>query len=251
MNKTALITGASSGIGLELARLHAMAGGDLVLVARSTSTLHALQSEFTEEYGVEVVAIPKDLSIPDSPLELYEDLSDRKVEIEFLFNVAGFGDYSHFHKADWDKLEMMINVNMLTLTHLTYLFGEDMVERGHGHVLNVSCLEVTDQVLMSTYQATKQYVSSFTKSLREEWQPLGVQVVELCPGPTKTNFQARASAPVPDQPMASAREVATEGYRMLTVSEAPAASEGMNKVLAGAMRWLPKGIRKTLGADNE
>ncbi|MBV6645210.1 MAG: SDR family NAD(P)-dependent oxidoreductase, partial [Cyclobacteriaceae bacterium] len=122
MKNIALITGASSGIGLELAKIHAARKGDLVLVARSTSKLEALKVELAEKHGVDVLLLPKDLSIPGSAEEIYQEVKARDIEVEYLVNNAGFGDYGFFHETDWDKEEMMINLNMLTLTHLTKLF---------------------------------------------------------------------------------------------------------------------------------
>lgn len=245
MKNVALITGASGGIGLELARIHAAKGGDLVLVARSTTRLVALQKELKEKYQVEVVNLPKDLSIPGAAQEIFDAVSDQGIEVEYLINNAGFGDYGFFHEADWDKQEMMINLNILALTQLTWLFGGQMVARGNGRVLNVSSTAAFQPgPMMSVYYATKHYVQAFSEGLYEEWRRFGVSVTALCPGPTESGFQSAAemegSRLVKDKKLPTAAEVALFGYKAMMKGELVAIHGAMNTLMAKSVRLVPK-----------
>jgi short-subunit dehydrogenase len=135
MKNTALITGASSGIGLELAKIHASKGGDLVLVARSTANLEALKTELESQYKIQVVIISKDLSQRDAAKEVYDETTRRNIQIDYLINNAGFGDFGHFVATDWHKEEQMISLNMTTLTHFTKLYLQDMMMRNNGKIM--------------------------------------------------------------------------------------------------------------------
>ncbi len=249
MNNVALVTGASSGIGLEVARLHASAGSDLILVARSTSKLNALRGELEEAYHVEVLVLPKDLSIPDAALELYEAVAAEGIEVEYLFNIAGFGDFGVFQDKDWDRIEMMMNVNMLTPTHLTYLFGADMLARGRGGILNVSGHTYEPKHAMAVYNASKQYIQTLHDSLADEWAKSGVTLALLRPDATDTNFHDKAGAPPKAKEMLSPAEVAAEGYSAVVAHQVDTPPHPVDKVLESAKRWLPKGLRKSRVRD--
>lgn len=247
MKNIALITGASSGIGLELAKIHASNKGDLILIARSTNKLNALKKELEEQEGIEILAIPKDLSIPDSALEVYEEVNERELKVDFLINNAGFGDFGHFHETEWEKEEMMINLNILTLTQLTKLFGTDMVSRRSGKIMNLSSTAAFQPgPLMNVYYATKHYVQAFSEGLHEEWKEFGVSVTALCPGPTASGFQQTAnhenSKLIIGKNLPTSAEVARFGYDAMMKGKISAVHGFWNSFMAGSVRFVPKKI---------
>lgn len=245
MNNIALITGASSGIGLELAKIHASEKGDLILVARSTNKLLELKKELEEKEGVQVLVLPKDLSIPDSAAEIYEEVTEKNLHVEYLINNAGFGDYGLFHETEWDKEEMMINVNILSLTHLTKLFGQEMINRRSGRIMNLSSLAAFQPgPMMNVYYATKHYVQAFTEALYEEWKEYGVTVTALCPGPTTSGFQKAAamgnSRMVKDRKLPSSKEVAEYGYKAMMTGKMIAVPGTVNSIFVKTSKFIPK-----------
>jgi short-subunit dehydrogenase len=190
--KTALITGASSGIGLELAHLFARDGYRLVLVARSRGALRELGDDLQSRYSVTVRISPKDLAHPAAPTELYQELQEAGIVLDVLVNNAGFGGGGSFLSTDWNNEAEMMQVNMVALTHLTKLFLPQIRAR-EGKLLNVaSTAAFQPGPFMAVYYASKAYVLHFTEALAEELRGTGVTVTCLCPGPVKTNFQNRA-----------------------------------------------------------
>ena len=190
---TALITGASGGIGKELALGFAEKGFDLVLVSRSQEKLEEVASEAKERFHVEALVLPKDLSQESFCDELAKELGEKGIEIDLLVNNAGFGDNSPFLEANYDKLDSMVRLNISALMRLSYLFGSEMKERGKGKILNVaSCAAFSSGPNMATYYASKAFVLSFSQSLSVELKPYGVTVTCLCPGPTETGFEKAA-----------------------------------------------------------
>lgn len=247
MKKTALITGASSGIGLELARIHASKGGNLVLVARSKDKLEKLKNELEQQYGSMVLVIPKDLSNPAAPQEVYDQLQKENVKVDYLFNNAGFGDYGFFHETSWEKEAQMIDLNVRTLTHFTKLFVKDMVHNKSGKIMNVaSTASFQPGPLMSVYYATKHYVLAFSEGIANELKGTGVTVTALCPGPTASGFQDAAamneSKLVKGVKMPTAREVAEYGYRSLAKGRVVAIHGFMNRIMAESSRFMPRSI---------
>jgi short-subunit dehydrogenase len=191
--QTALITGASSGIGYELSKLFARDGFNLVLVARSSGALDRVAEKLRSAFKVSVRTLAKDLSNPRVPAELYADLTRDGITVDVLVNNAGYGVYGKFIETDLGEELGMLQVNMVSLTHLTKLFLPEMVARGQGGVLNVaSTAAFQPGPLMAVYYATKAYVLSFTEALANEVKGTGVRVTVLCPGPTRSDFQARA-----------------------------------------------------------
>ncbi|SHO56038.1 SDR family NAD(P)-dependent oxidoreductase [Vibrio quintilis] len=185
----ALITGASGGIGMALARIHASQGGDLVLVARSEDKLNQLKEELTSQYGVEVVVIIADLSLPDAADTVFRQTQNTDLQIDMLINNAGFGGHGYFHQRDAATEQSMIQVNIASLTQLTHCYLPGMVSRGQGQILNVSSIaSFFPGPLMAVYYATKAYVTSFSLALAEEVADKGVTVTALCPGPVDTGF---------------------------------------------------------------
>lgn len=214
--KTVLITGASSGIGLELAHLFAHDGYRLVLVARNRGALRELGDDLQSRYNVTVRIAPKDLAHPATPAELYQELQEAGIVLDVLVNNAGFGGAGPFLNTDWNHEAEMMQVNVVAVAHLTKLFLPQIRAR-EGKVLNVaSTAAFQPGPFMAVYYATKAYVLSFSEALAEELRGSGVTVTCLCPGPVKTNFQARAY--ISDTPMANSpllvdvREVARVGY---------------------------------------
>lgn len=189
MKNVALITGASSGIGKELAAVHAERGGDLVLVARRLDKLEEVKSELEAKQSIKVTVIPKDLSQASAPQELFDEVAAAGIEVDHLINNAGFGGHGKFHEREWEQDLAMIQLNIVALSALTRLFLPGFVERNHGHVLNVSSTaSLMPGPLQAVYFATKAYVTSFSNALSEELHDTKVTVTALLPGATETEF---------------------------------------------------------------
>ena len=218
MKKTALITGASSGIGKELARIHAKSGGNLVLVARREDKLEELKAEIEANHDSEIMIIAKDLSKPGAASEIFKEVSEAGIDIEYLINNAGFGLRGKFHELPWDRQLQMIQLNMVTLTELTYLFLPGFVERNHGRVLNTSSTaSLLPGPLQAVYYATKAYVTFLSNALAEELHDTNVTVTNLMPGATETEFAKTADMDKTGlfQKAATARSVAEDGYKAM------------------------------------
>ena len=187
--ETALITGASSGIGLELAELFAADGSDLVLVARREDRLKELAERLESEHGVKVHVLPKDLSEPKAPDEIFAQLKKEKIQVDVLVNNAGFGVKGIIPEIDLDQQLDMVQVNVKALTHLTRLFLPGMIDRGYGGVLNVGSLAAFQPgPNLAVYFATKAYVLSYTEALAEEISNPDIKISCLAPGPVRTEF---------------------------------------------------------------
>ncbi len=187
--ETVLITGASSGIGRELARLFAGDGSDLVLVARREDRLRELSSELASRYGVQVRVLPKDLGQPSAGREIEEELRKAGIELDVLVNNAGYGDRGEFSRLGLERQMQMLQVNMAAVTELTRRFLPPMIGRGRGGVLNVaSTAAFQPGPLLSVYYATKAYVLHLSEGIAEELRGAGVTMTCLCPGPTSTEF---------------------------------------------------------------
>lgn len=215
VTNTALITGASSGIGREFARVHAENGCDLVLVALEGEMLEELKHELESQHSVRVLAIEIDLTRPDAPQEIFDIVHRAGIEIEFLFNNAGVGGYGKFHERDWAADLSMIQLNIVALTALTRLFLPDMIRRNRGRILNVSSTaSLLPGPLQAVYFATKAFVSSFTNAVAEELYDTNITVTALLPGPTRTGFARNAGLEKTGifKKTASPRSVASEGY---------------------------------------
>lgn len=224
MNKTALITGASAGIGKDHAVIHASKGGNLVLVARREEALENLKNELTQEYGVEVKIIVKDLSEVNSAEEIYQEIKSEGIVVDYLINNAGFGGRGYFHEMDLKKQKEMINLNIIALVELTYKFLPEMIERNSGKILNVasSAGMVPGGPLQSVYFATKAFVLSFSQGLAGELFGTNVSVTALCPGATKTEFGIAAdleNTKLFANVKYTAGEVARDGYSAMLKGE--------------------------------
>jgi uncharacterized protein len=246
MKRTALITGASGGIGYELAVIHASKGDDLVLVARNKCLLDEHRRNLEESYGVKVYTIGKDLSAPESAKSVYDEVNEQQILVDYLINNAGFGDISLFVESDWNKQERMINLNVMALTHLTRLFLPGMIERRFGKILNVaSTASFQPGPTMSVYFATKAFVLSFSEALNNEVKEHGLSVTALCPGSTESGFHAAAAgdgSDIKERKLPSAREVAEFGYSAMMKGRAVAIPGFKNAFMATAVRFMPRSL---------
>src|SRR5437870_7149122 len=248
MKETALITGASSGIGLDLARLFAKDGHDVVLVARSEGKLREIAAELERDFGMTAHVIVADLAKPDAPQTLVAQLP---VDVDVLVNNAGFGVLGPFVETDLAKELEMIQVNVVALTHLTKLLLPPMVARRRGRVLNVaSTAAFQPGPLMAVYYATKAYVLSFSEAIADELRDSGVTVTALCPGPTETGFAAVADMTTARlfniaKPMGSA-EVARAGYAAMWRGRRVVIPGIKNKLLTQSIRVSPRRMVTTI-----
>lgn len=238
--QTALITGASSGIGQELAKLFAKDGYNLVLVGRSEDKLHQLADEFRTSYGLDqVTVIGKDLSKENAAQELYDDIRSKGFTINVLVNDAGVGTYGKFaNETDWETEKDLIHLNTITLTHLTKLYLKEMVQRNEGKILNLaSLLSITPTPLMAVYAATKSYVYNFSASLVNELKDTNVTVTALMPNATDTDFFNKAGASdikVTDQ-LQDPVMVAKDGYEALMKGEPKVVPGGLSNKMVEIM----------------
>ncbi|MGD1853945.1 MAG: SDR family NAD(P)-dependent oxidoreductase [Leptolyngbyaceae cyanobacterium] len=246
MAKTALITGASGGIGYELAKVFASHDYDLILVARSTDKLQQVQAELIQAKGIQTHIISQDLSHADSPVALFDQIQQQELPVDVLVNNAGFGDYGPFVNAEWSKQSALLQLNMVSLTHLTRLFLPPMLERGYGKILNVaSTAAFQPGPFMATYYASKSYVMSFTEALAQELEGSGITATVLCPGPTQgTDFQARAELEdvvfFKKLKLPEAADVARFGYDALERNQRVAIHGWFNRLLVFSNRLMPR-----------
>lgn len=247
--QTALITGASAGIGRELALLFARDGHDVILVARSEGKLLALAEELRQLHGVQASVIAEDLSLPGAAERVVQ--ATEGTTVDFLVNNAGFGVYGAFIDTDGARELEMIRLNVIALTELTKLYLPGMAERGDGRVLNVaSTAAFQPGPGMAVYFATKAYVLSFSEAVAEEMRGTGVTVTALCPGATHTEFAAGArmeKSNLFQQPgIMDAATVAQEGYEAMMRGTVVAITGARNKVLAQSVRFVPRAVIRRL-----
>jgi len=246
-NRTALITGASSGIGRELAKLFAHDHYNLVLVARNSARLAQVADELQRQFGITAKSFPLDLSASSAPQFLFDQLAPESVTIEVLVNNAGYGKLGAFAEVSAEESLGQIQVNIAAPTHLTKLFLGPMLERKSGKILNVaSTAGFQPGPLMAVYYATKAYVISFSEALANELHGTGVTVTCLCPGVTDTEFQKRAGTEQTRlfrqmRPM-DAKTVARDGYRGLMKGKPLLISGFRNWLLAESLRVSPRRI---------
>ncbi|CRK82210.1 SDR family NAD(P)-dependent oxidoreductase [Neobacillus massiliamazoniensis] len=242
MKKTALITGASSGLGYEFVKLFAKDGYNLVLVARNGKQLEEIKQSFK---NIEVTVILKDLSVLGSPKEVFEEVEKQGINIDVLVNNAGFGLMGGFDELDIQKQVNMIQLNVSALTELTYYFLQKMKDRNSGRILNVaSTAAFQPGPLMAVYYATKAYVLSFSEALVEELAGSSVTVTTLCPGPTKTNFGSVANVEgtkMFSQAMAS-DIVAKKGYEAMMSGKRVIVTGAFNKAGTLGAKFMPRSL---------
>lgn len=244
---TALVTGASAGLGSDLARELASRGWDLLLTARSEGRLAALADELRDAHGVTAYVVPADLSRAEGPDLVADAARELGLDVGFLANNAGFGQFGPYMELDAEEEADQIMVNVMALTRLTRKFLPGMIERGEGRVLNVaSTAAFLPGPLMAVYYATKAYVLSYSLALGEELRDTGVTVTCLCPGPTRTEFQERAgmsrSRLFEVQPVMESEVVTRQGVDAALAGRSLQVTGTLNKLNAFSTRLLPRGL---------
>lgn len=235
MNKTALITGASEGIGLEFAKIFAKEKYDLVITARNETKLNELANDIKNKSDVNVRVVVKDLSKQNAGEEIFNKLKNENIVADILVNNAGFGMFDNYWNVDLHDEKNMLQVNIMALAELTILFARDMVNRGGGKILNVaSTAAFQPGPTMPGYYASKAFVLRYSQAINFEMRKKGVQVSTLCPGPTITEFQIRSKMNETNmfkrKFAMSAEEVASIGYKGLM--------KGRSVIIAGGLNWL-------------
>ena len=247
MKITTLITGASNGIGLELAYINAEKGNNLILIARNWRKLQEIKAEIETKYEVAVTIISKDLSVHNAAQEVYNEIHLLNLNVDYLINNAGFGDYGMFAETNWEKEQEMINLNITALTQLTKLFLPQMIKRKSGKILNLaSTASFQPGPKMAVYFATKSYVLHFSEAIANEVKEYGVTVTALCPGPTQSGFQNAAamdnSKLFNDRKLPTAATVANYGYQAMMSGKTVAIHGTLNYILANLIRLLPRNV---------
>ena len=247
---TALITGASKGLGKVFAEALAARGMNLVLVARSSDVLNALAEDLAARYGVQCVPLNADLGIPETAVQIGEELERRGIQIDLLVNNAGLGLTGSFLSHDLKKEQSAIQVNVQTLVALAHLFGRSMAKRGKGGIINLAS-NASFQPLphMATYAATKAFVLFFSEALQFEVAGTGVHVMAACPGPTATSFFDGVSTNVPPKDMDSAESVVQKTLKAFDQRKAVAYPGRTSvRVATWLSRFLPRALVVRLAA---
>ena len=240
--KTALITGASSGIGAAFARQFAQMGCDLILTARSKDKMDEMAGEFSRLYKINVTVIPLDLTIQDAPGELAEKIHERGLEVDILVNNAGFGKWADFLKEDLQSYRDMIRVNVDVVTQLTWLFLPGMLKKKEGGIINIgSTGSFQPCPYIAVYSATKAFVLSFSEALYGEFADKGIHVTAVCPGNTQTSFFRTANADTSGMSSATPEQVAKEGITAFLKGKIYKVTGGMGNYLQSlSPRLLPR-----------
>ncbi|MEL6617026.1 MAG: SDR family oxidoreductase [Bacteroidota bacterium] len=243
----ALITGASSGIGAELARIHAAASGDLILIARSEDKLRALADELESAHGITAHVLAKDLTDENAAQEVYDEVTARGLSVDYLVNNAGFGGVGRFHEREWGADRAMIQLNVVALTALCRHFLPDFVASGRGRILNVSSTaSLLPGPMQAVYYATKAFVTSFSNAIAEELRGTGVTVTNLMPGATETDFGKTSGMDKTElfKETASARSVAQAGYDAMLAGKLDviAGLTLTQRVSMAAVPFVPKSV---------
>ncbi|TVQ01233.1 MAG: SDR family oxidoreductase [Balneolaceae bacterium] len=245
MPATAIITGASSGIGFELAKVFAQEGYDLIITARRKERLKNLQTEIENDYNVKVHVIPLDITKEDNACRLLDYTEKNNLNITALVNNAGVGDYGSFHTSEWIRQSQIIELNIKALTHLTHLFLPALMKNERSYILNVaSTAAFQPGPLMSVYYASKHYVLAFSEAIADELQGYRVTVTALCPGPTESEFQKVAnmqtSKLIDRFPLATSHKVAEYGYKAMKKGKRVAVYGFYNKLLLKTIGLFPR-----------
>lgn len=234
--KTALVTGASGGIGYEIAKLFAKDGINLVLVARKKERLQEIKKEFEQQYGIVVYDVDMDLSIPSKSAELFDLCTTKSLKVDYLVNNAGYGDFKKLSQGSPTTYENMLNLNVVALTDLTTRFVKEMTDNGYGKILNVGSLAAFQSTpMMAVYAASKAYVMHFTEALHAELRGTGVTATVLNPGVTKTGFVDRANmgaSAFAHGAQLDAAKVAKAGYKGMLAGKLNVVPGLLNSVLA-------------------
>ena len=256
MQETVLITGASSGIGLELSRCFAADKSRLILLARNTAALEKLAAELRRDHRINVEVLTADLAAPETPAQIFSELKGRGITVDVLVNNAGFGLHGAFSNLPLPQQLEIVTVNVSALVELTGLFLPAMLKQKQGGILNVgSVAGFVPGPNMAVYYATKAFVLSFSESLQEELRGTGVRITNLCPGPTESNFSQVArshhtrKSKVKKMTAAAVACIGHADYRNATHLSVPGVS---NKILTNIPRFLPRvAVRRLVGHYNK
>lgn len=242
----ALITGASSGIGFELARIAAQKSINLILVARNGSKLQTMKQEWEKEFSIQVVVFPCDLSKSNAAEEIENMLDQNNLSPDILINNAGFGLFGNFNETDIDKETEMLEVNIVALTQLSKVIYHRMVKKGYGKIMNIASIAgFMPGPLMAVYYASKAYVLSFSQALANEAKGTGVSITVLCPGPTESNFVSNASLESSMLfksfgKLPLAKEVANYGFESMMKGKTLAIHGTTNRLMIFFSRFIPR-----------
>ncbi|MEZ2301986.1 MAG: SDR family NAD(P)-dependent oxidoreductase [Microcoleus sp.] len=260
---TALITGASSGIGAAFATELAQDQHNLILVARSADKLHQLAATLQEKFHIRAEVIVQDLTEHGAGTKVFEAVNQTDLTVDLLVNNAGFGDYGVFADRPLDKQLAMVQLNILALVELSHLFLQQMRQKKSGSIINVASIAAFQPMpYLSIYAATKAFVLSFTESLWAENKDLGIRVLCLCPGPTESDFFAVAEFPKSlasssGQKLVSAEEVVRDALKALDKNESNVVTGGVpNQIIVNMPRFMPrellvKSVAKLFGRKGE
>jgi len=244
MEGYALVTGATSGIGLEIALNFARDGINLILVARTENKLIEIREKIKSEYGIEVLILAKDLTREEAPDEIYEEVEKRGIRVDFLINNAGFGSFGRLKDTDYETEKDLVKLNVLSLLQMNKLFVPLMAARHYGYVMNVASLAAfMPGPVMANYYASKAYVLSLSEAMHEELKQDGIKVTALCPGPVRTNFQERAQLQKTDTAksfLMEAKKVADVGYIGLFRGKAIVVPGTFEKIVPVITKLLPR-----------
>jgi hypothetical protein len=250
-NKTALVTGASYGIGESFARRLAADGANLIITARSRDRLESLAAELRDRHRVRVTVIEADLARPDTAVEIFNFTQSARLQVDLLVNNAGFGLVGDFARQPREKLVEMIQVNVTALVELAHLYLQPMLERQSGAIINLASTASFQAVpYFGVYAATKAFILIFSESLWAECSGSNIRVLALCPGPTATHFQNVAGTShrrLPER-MQTAEEVVEAGLAALAQRRSHVVSGFNNKLMVGIERFAPRDVVTRLAA---
>ena len=249
--KTALVTGASSGIGESFARLLAKSGANLILVARREDRLNTLSDTLKADFNVKVDVIAKDLTLPQASEALYQQTNAMGIQVDILVNNAGLGTHGGFLDIPLAKHHQMINLNIIALNDLTYFYGQDMAKRGEGSILLVASIAGFLPIpKFSTYAATKNYVLALGEALGKEFKSKGVTVTTLCPGGTLTEFidiTGQEMDSIRSLAMMSSDKVAKTGLKALKRKKRVIVPGWLYKLGISSLRLFPRRLQAIIG----
>mgnify|MGYP000683789533 FL=1 len=248
-----LITGTTSGLGREFARIFAQNGYNIVAVARNEVLLQQQKQELERQFSIEMVYVVKDLSAENSAQEVYDEIKHKGINIDILVNNAGFGSFGRYVDVDWQRQKGLASVNMLAVMQLSYLFGKDMDRRGEGKIVNIASIASFQAgPYMAMYYASKAFVRSFSEALHEEMKSSGVSVTAICPGPVATNFEKNAqmmsSAMFTKLRVYTPEVVAAKSYRAIMRNKAVYVVGWPNKFLVFLTRFCSLKFSRALAS---
>ena len=248
-----LITGTTSGLGREFARIFAQNGYNIVAVARNEVLLQQQKQELERQFSIEMVYVVKDLSAENSAQEVYDEIKHKGINIDILVNNAGFGSFGRYVDVDWQRQKGLASVNMLAVMQLSYIFGKDMDRRGEGKIVNIASIASFQAgPYMAMYYASKAFVRSFSEALHEEMKSSGVSVTAICPGPVATNFEKNAqminSAMFTRLRVYTPEVVAAKSYRAIMNNKAVYVVGWPNKLLVFLTRFCSLKFSRALAS---